>query len=163
MDACVSKAVYRARPCAATIGDPRPLPEIGVARPVRSCAHGRAGRDALLPRLAYPVEVQSGVDFQCRRGRAAPLGQPFEKFPDGGERAAESLLQHLSFHPTGARPVSHGPHAVDGELGDRGNRATRHVMEHHSRLYRRLEANDFTGLAELLHAFFARSLRHPCT
>ena len=52
-----------------------------------------AGRDALLPRLAHPVEVQLRVDFQRRRGPAAPLGQPFEKFPDGGERALLVLLQ----------------------------------------------------------------------
>lgn len=52
-----------------------------------------ADRNALLPRFANPVEIQLRVDFQCRRGLAAQLRQPFEEFPDGGECALLVLLQ----------------------------------------------------------------------
>ena len=64
-----------------------------LAEAVRARQIDAGGRGRLFPRFARPVEVQVGVQLQRRGGLGAPLGQPFEKLPDGRQRAALVFLE----------------------------------------------------------------------
>ena len=63
------------------------------AEAVRARQIGPRGGRGLLPSLAHPVEVQVGIQLQRRGGLGAPFGQPFEKLPDGCQRAVLVVLE----------------------------------------------------------------------